>query len=68
MTEYSTPLWCWFGYSFFGLIVTFFACLLKKEAEADAVSRREDSDISTSQEDYESRQRMVLEIGGMSRE
>ena len=48
MTEYVSPMWCWFGYSFFGLIVAFFACLLNKEAEADAEVKKEDSDISTS--------------------
>lgn len=68
MTEYSTPLWLWFGYSFFGLVVSLFACFLNKEAEADADVAEEASDISTSQEDYESRQRIVLEIRGVPRE
>ena len=48
MTQYSTPLWCWFYYSFFGLVVTLFAFLLSPEAEKDAELLLGESDISTS--------------------
>lgn len=68
MSEYSTPTWCWFGYSFFGLIIAGFACALNSRAEDDAEEELNESDISTSQEDFESGQRMLLEIEGMPRE
>ena len=55
MTQYSTPKWCWFYYSFMGLIVALFACFLTKESELDAVLKDlTPSEISTSLEDYES--------------
>jgi MFS-type transporter involved in bile tolerance (Atg22 family) len=54
MTEYHHPKWCFFYYSFVGLIVTVFACLLTKDSELDIVHDGviQESDISTSQEDY----------------
>jgi len=49
MTQYSTPLWCWFYYSFFGLIIVVFAILLSAEAEKDVAEEAlGESDISTS--------------------
>jgi MFS family permease len=48
MTQYVTPLWALFGYSFFGLITAIFACLLNKNAELDQAESPNDSDISTS--------------------
>lgn len=36
MTQYSSPKWCWFYYSFMGLIIALFACFLTKESELDA--------------------------------
>ena len=48
MTQYSTPLWALFGYSFFGIITSVFACLLNKKAELDEAESQNDSDISTS--------------------
>lgn len=68
MTEYVSPTWCWFGYAFYGLIIVGFACALNKKAEEDGGEEALDSDISTSQEDFESGQRMLLEINGMPRE
>ena len=56
MTNYYHPKWCFFSYSWVGLIVTGFAFFLTKESERDRVSADEggtDSDISTSQEAYE---------------
>ena len=41
--------------------------MLNRKAEMDVEISQNDSDISTSQEDYESRQRVVLEIRGMTR-
>lgn len=36
MTEYYHPKWCWFYYSFFGIVVAGFAFFLTAEAEEDA--------------------------------
>jgi len=50
MTNYYHPKWCFFTYSWLGIIVTIFAIFLTKESEKDRVSNDEasDSDISTS--------------------
>ena len=52
MTQYYSPKWCFFWYSFMGLFVTIFACRLTMESETNAVEEAS-SDISSSQEDYE---------------
>jgi len=49
MTQYYHPKWCFFYYSFFGLIVSIAACRLTKESEMDKVVGDIDSVISTSQ-------------------
>ena len=50
MTEHFHPKWCFFSYSFMGLVVTVAACFLTKESERDRVTPEEasDSEISTS--------------------
>ena len=53
VTEYSHPKWVFFYYSFVGVIVTICACQLTKESEKDQKKEILDSDISTSQENYE---------------
>ena len=56
MTQYHHPKWCFFWYSWMGIIVSIFACFLTKESELDRVSIHDeasDSDISTSLENYE---------------
>lgn len=68
MTEYVSPLWCWFGYAFLGLLCSFFACMLSPAAEEDQEVVLGDSDMSTSEEEWGSRYRITLEIGGMTRE
>ena len=35
MTEFYHPKWCFFFYSFFGIIVSVFACRLTKQSEKD---------------------------------
>ena len=63
MTQYSSPKWCWFYYSFFGIIITVFACLLSPDAEKDTqIEEQGESDVSTSQEDYVSQRRLALEL------
>ena len=59
MTEYSHPKWCFFTYSFLGIIVSAFACCLTKRSEQDRVKGESLSEeaISTSQESYEFRVR-----------
>ena len=55
MTENFHPKWCFFAYSFMGIVVTIFACFLSPEAERDRnVDEEIESEISTSREDYES--------------
>jgi len=56
MTQNYHPKWCFFWYSWMGLIVSISACFLTKESELDRVSVEEldEDDISTSQENYES--------------
>lgn len=41
MTQYSHPKWCFFAYSFMGLIVTAFAFCLTKESERDSTEADE---------------------------
>jgi MFS family permease len=36
MTEYLHPKWCFYLYSFFGVIISFAACFLTKKSEKDA--------------------------------
>jgi hypothetical protein len=36
MTQYSSPKWCWFYYSFFGLIEVLFALFLTRKSEEEA--------------------------------
>lgn len=38
MTQYYHPKWCFFWYSWMGLIVAISACFLTKESELDRVS------------------------------
>ena len=55
MTQYYHPKWCFFWYSWMGLVVATAASFLTQESELDKVGDEllEDSDISTSQEVYE---------------
>ena len=59
MTTYYHPKWCFFWYSFMGLIVVIFACFLTKAVEENNVNDGQDEEVSdgnlsTSQEAYES--------------
>jgi MFS family permease len=56
-TQYSHPKWIFFSYSFFGILVSVFACRLTPESERDKVVDDGESYASTSQEDYEFRVR-----------
>lgn len=68
MTQYHHPKWCFFWYSFMGLIVSLAACFLTKLSEDDKVwtDEPEDSDISTSLENYNAEQRRQMIARGMS--
>lgn len=57
MTQYYHPKWCFFYYSFFGIVVTIFACRLTKESERDKVIGDVDTVASSSQQSYEYRVR-----------
>lgn len=48
MTQYFHPKWCFFWYSFIGIIVSIAACRLTKESEKDKVAGEIDSVASTS--------------------
>ena len=68
MTQYHHPKWCFFWYSFMGLIVSLAACFLTKKSEDDKVwtDEPEDSDISTSLENYNAEQRRQMIARGQS--
>lgn len=68
MTQYYHPKWCFFWYSFMGLIVSLSACFLTARSEDDRVGNDEatDSDISTSLEDYNSMVRRQWREEGQS--
>ena len=68
MTQYHHPKWCFFWYSFMGLIVSLAACFLTKKSEDDKVwtDEPEDSDISTSLENYNAEQRREMIARGAS--
>ena len=68
MTMYYHPKWCFFWYSWMGLVTSAFALFLTKDSELDTVSIHDevsDSDISTSLENYEASQRRQLMLAGM---
>lgn len=68
-TEHFHPKWCFFWYSFFGLVVSVFACQLTKDTEKNkAVDDGTISEISTSQENYEFGVRRERINGGASLE
>ena len=59
MTMSYHPKWCFFWYSWMGLVLAISGFFLTKESEMDTVGDDEasDSDISTSLEQYEANQR-----------
>ena len=68
MTQYHHPKWCFFWYSFMGLIVSLAACFLTPLSEDDRIAsdEAEDSDISTSLEQYNAEQRRQMVSRGQS--
>ena len=69
ITEYFHPKWCFFTYSFLGIIVSAFACCLTKRSEQDRVRGEIQSEnISTSQESYEFRFRREAIANGATLE
>ena len=52
MTQYYHPKWCFFWYSWMGILVTLFAFRLTKDSEKNFIQDI-GSNISSSQEDYE---------------
>ena len=69
LTENYHPKWCFFWYSWMGLVVTITACFLTKESERDRVAEEEEvaneeTDISTSLENYENEQRAMMIAAG----
>lgn len=49
MTEYFHPKWCFFYYSFFGIVVSVTACRLTKASEMDKVVGDATTEVSSSQ-------------------
>lgn len=68
MTEYHHPKWCFFWYSFFGIIVSITACRLTSESERDKVAGEPASEISSSQQSYEFSVRRQRIEGGLAAE
>jgi hypothetical protein len=66
MTEFYHPKWCFFYYSFVGLVVSIFACRLTKQSEKNKIKTDSASVISTSQENYEFEVRRQRIEGGQS--
>lgn len=57
MTQYYHPKWCFFWYSFFGLLIIVFALFLTKDSEEDITEQYiqlDSDDVSTSEEEYQS--------------